>query len=211
MKNFFAAAETREHPWPAGRRDLHWHLLPPDAEQGRAALQDGYEALIGAPGLVPVMPQWLHVTVLHSGPAEDASEQELGDIIAEVRAEVRARGTAPVELTFARPSVGTVAVERAARPGAAARALWQATWNATCRVVGPDRWPPLPRTYYPHVTLAYAGLEASLADRNVLKSLLSDCTGDEVKLTFPELALVSQRHNGHSITWQTITTVPLGC
>jgi 2'-5' RNA ligase len=175
VDDFFAAVETRTHPWPAGRSDLHWHLLPPTVEQGRAALQDGYRELLDHPGMEMVMPRWLHVTVLHSGPAQDATEQEIDDIVSSVREEVRAAGTGPVELTFARPSVGTVAIERAARPGAAARRLWEATWTATCRVVGQGRWPLIPQVYYPHSTLAYGGADAAWADRRLLKALLSAC------------------------------------
>ncbi|EDY52232.1 hypothetical protein SSCG_05226 [Streptomyces clavuligerus] len=27
LADFFAGVGRRQHPWPAGRADLHWHLL----------------------------------------------------------------------------------------------------------------------------------------------------------------------------------------
>ncbi|MFF2941255.1 hypothetical protein ACFVSQ_15580 [Streptomyces niveus] len=32
MDDFFAKVMGRTHAWPAGRRDLHWHLLPSKEE-----------------------------------------------------------------------------------------------------------------------------------------------------------------------------------
>ncbi|MFE5669103.1 2'-5' RNA ligase family protein [Streptomyces niveus] len=208
MKDFFESVETRPTaPWPAGRRDLHWHLLPPSTEQTVDALLGPYGDLIRYPGMEMVLPKWLHVTVLHAGPHAEASDEEIAQMTALVREAVA--GTGPVSLTFSRPSVGTVAIERAARPGAAARALWDATWSATEQVVG-ERWQLLPEIYNPHMTIAYAGADADHADRAAMKSELSDINAGEVTLEFPTLSLVSQRHNHKRITWELLATVPLG-
>lgn len=205
MEDFFARVTARRYPWPEGRRDLHWHLLPPPAE--RKHLSEPYRELTHQPGLEPVPAEWLHITVLHAGPQQDATTQETADLAARVRAAVA--GSGPVTLTFARPSIGTVAIERAARLGAPARRLWDETWTATTDVVG-ERWPRLPTTYYPHVTLAYAGNQARHADRSALKQQLSDIDGDEVTLTFDTLTLVSQWHDGRQIVWEHLADVPLG-
>jgi 2'-5' RNA ligase len=204
LQDFFDRVENRTHPWPAGRRDLHWHLLPHPVAARQ--LVEPYRELAHRPGLEPVPAQWLHVTVLHSGPEQEASTQEVQEITARVRKAVA--GTGAVELTFARPAIGNVAIERAARPGAAARRLWEATWAATREVVG-ERWPLLPTTYYPHTSIAYAGRDAQLADRGELKQALSDIDGGEVTLTFPTLALVSQWHDGRQIIWEHLADVPL--
>jgi len=207
MQDFFAAVEAREHPWPAGRRDLHWHLLPPSVEQARKLLLDDFGELLRAPGLEAVPPRWLHTTVLHSGPRDSVTDQEIDAIVQEVR-EATA-GEQPVELVFDRPTIGTVAISRPGRPGEAARRLWEATWRATQRVVG-DRWPLIPEVYHPHITIAYAGSAASAADRAVLKAELSDTTGEAATLVFPALTLVEQWHTHHRIVWQPLATVPLG-
>ncbi|AXK36575.1 hypothetical protein DVA86_32370 [Streptomyces armeniacus] len=204
MENFFERVTTRRHPWPPGRRDLHWHLLPPP--DARDQLGEPYQALTHQPGLEPVPPEWLHVTVLHAGPQRDASQQEITEMTARVREAVARTG--PVTLTFARPAIGTVAIERAARPGTPARRLWDVTWTATTDVVG-QRWPLQPTTYYPHVSLAYAGERAQHADRGTLKQRLADIDGGEVTLTFDTLALVSQWHDGRHIVWEHLADVPL--
>ncbi|MFJ9617864.1 2'-5' RNA ligase family protein [Streptomyces noursei] len=206
MEDFFANVENRRHAWPAGRRDLHWHLLP-DPAVVHERLVEPYRELTHRPGLEPVPARWLHVTVLHSGPQQEASPQEVEAITTRVRKAVAATGS--IELTFARPSIGTQAVECAARPGAAARRLWETTWTATTEVVGP-RWPLVPATYHPHTTLAYAaGRDAQHLDRGQLKAHLSDLDTGEVSLFFSQLALVAQWHDGRHIIWEHLTDIPL--
>jgi 2'-5' RNA ligase len=205
MQDFFERVENREHAWPAGRRDLHWHLLP-DPEIAREYLVEPYAELTRLPGLVPVAAEWLHVTALHSGSQQDATEQEIQEITSRVGEAVA--GTGPVRLTFARPAIGNVAVECAARPGAPARRLWQAIWEATSSVVG-KRWPRVPATYDPHVSLAYASHGAADLDRSRLKQLLSDLDGAEVTVEFRTLTLVSQWHDRSRIVWERLAEVPL--
>jgi hypothetical protein len=108
MQSFFARVESRVHPWLAGRRDLHWHLLP-KPQIAHEHLVKPYAELTQHPGLVPVPAEWLHVTVLHSGPQYDASDQEIQEITTRVREAVA--NTGPIRLTFARPAIGNVAVE----------------------------------------------------------------------------------------------------
>lgn len=62
-------------------------------------------------------------------------------------------------MTFSRPSIGSLGIERSARPGAPLRRLWDITWKATTAVVG-DRWELLPAVAHPHITIAYAGRDA---------------------------------------------------
>ncbi|MEU0526256.1 2'-5' RNA ligase family protein [Streptomyces niveus] len=203
MKDFFESVETR---WPAGRRDLHWHLLPPSTESAADDLLGPYGDLIRTPGLEMVLPKWLHVTVLHAGPHDEASAEEVAQMTDHVREAVA--GTGPVELVFSRPSIGTVGIGRAARPGAAARALWDATWAATTQVVG-ERWQLMPEIYNPHLTIAYAGRDAARADGASMKSELSDIDAGDVTMSFPTLTLVSQWHTHQRIIWEPLATVPL--
>ncbi|MEU9376486.1 hypothetical protein AB0D94_22300 [Streptomyces sp. NPDC048255] len=108
MENFF---ERVTRFWPAGRRDLHWHILPTPAEA--AALAAPYQG-ITAPGLQNVPMDWMHCTLLHAiGLGRDAID--IDALLSDVR-----RATQDVEpfaLTFDRPSVGTVGVEISGWPG----------------------------------------------------------------------------------------------
>ncbi|MFD5319403.1 2'-5' RNA ligase family protein [Streptomyces sp. NPDC127098] len=152
--------------------------------------------------------EWTHVTVLHSAPLGEVTADQVEEVTTRVR---KACATvAPFELTVGRPSVGTVAIECPAWPGPLARPLWQITAQAS-RDVWQDAYPTLPAKYYPHLSVAYAGENASEADRTDLKVALSDC-GDVGTVTFTvdKLWLVAQRHDGRHITWRVLDQVLLG-
>ncbi|WP_414167194.1 2'-5' RNA ligase family protein [Streptoverticillium reticulum] len=206
MENFFDEVERRAHAWPAGRRDLHWHALF-DLEDVRRALTDPYRDLTHREGLEPVAPEWVHMTVLHSGPEQDATAEEIEKITELVRR--RCAAVEPIEITFGRPTVGRVAIECPGRPGAPVRRLWQLAYEATTEVVG-NRWPLIPQGFYPHATLAYAGAEAHKADRRAMKIWLSDHGPEAVTLRADRLSLVSQWHDGARIVWDHIEDIPLG-
>lgn len=207
MDDFFSRVESREHPWPAGRPDLHWHVLF-STDKVRTALTGPYAELTHRPGLAPVPPEWLHMTVLHSGPAAEATDTEIRQIIDGVRG--RTRDLAPFEMTFAQPSPGNVAIECLGHPGPPARALWEMTWQQTSQVVG-DRWPRIPGIYYPHLSLAYAaGPKAAQVDRSALKAWICDHGRGEVTLRAERLVYVAQSHDQHRITWQVLEEIPLG-
>ncbi|MFF2820458.1 2'-5' RNA ligase family protein [Kitasatospora cineracea] len=206
MDDFFTRVTTRRNPWPTGRRDLHWHVLP-DPVTARA-LAGTWHAAAAHPGLNPVPEQWLHVTVLHAGPTSEASGEQIQAMADLVREQ--ARHVAPFDLLLGRPQVGTVALECAGTPGAPARRLWELTAAATRAVFGNEP-PLLPALYYPHCSIAYAGPDGHLADRTALKALLSDVPGGPVTIPVTRLALVSQWHDGRSlIQWEPLLEIPLG-
>ncbi|MGW8558124.1 hypothetical protein [Streptomyces tubercidicus] len=60
MESFF---ERVSGVWPAGRQDLHWHILPTPGEA--AELIAPYEGISG-PGLSRVPANGMHCTLLHA-------------------------------------------------------------------------------------------------------------------------------------------------
>ncbi|MGW7412780.1 2'-5' RNA ligase family protein [Streptomyces sp. NPDC054863] len=208
MEDFFGRVEGRTHGWPAGRRDLHWHVLPPDTEVVRAQLTDPYRALTHRPGLAPVAPEWIHLTVVHGGPEDSASGSEVEQIVEKVR--VAAAQVSPFTVRLARPGIGQVAIECAGRPGSAWRHLRTRTQEAMDAVVG-NRWPSISAGHYPHASIAYATADAHVADREALKDALSDLHVDSDGLTIPvtALTLVSQWHDRQHIKWEVLAQVPL--
>ncbi|MFB7906637.1 2'-5' RNA ligase family protein [Kitasatospora sp. NPDC056076] len=206
MDDFFSRVQQREHAWPTGRRDLHWHILP--QPQAAEQLVGPYRDIAATPGLHPVPPQWLHITVLHAGVVDDVTDNELTAIVGRVRD--LAADIEPFDLILGRVSVGNVALESAGYPGAPARRLWEMTARANREVVG-DRWPLIPTQWYPHSSIAYAGPDGHLADRTTLKARLSDVEAAPVTVPVTSISLVSQWHDGHSsIRWSHLLDVPLG-
>lgn len=206
MEDFFSRVESREHAWPPGRKDLHW-LIIPDLDLAREKLYEPYRTLAEQPGLYPVQPQWMHMTVLHAGPQDSASGAEVDQLVAEVAK--RAADIAPYEVTMSRPDIGTVALESKGYPGAPHRALWEMAWQAQQAVVG-QRWPLIPKATYPHLSHAYAGAEGHLADRTQLKVLLSDVEAGAVTMPVITLTLVAEWHDRREIRWDVLAEVPLG-
>ncbi|BCL33428.1 2'-5' RNA ligase family protein [Streptomyces aurantiacus] len=175
-----------------GNLHLHWHLLYDEAlveEQ----LVVPYRELTHRPGLAPVPARWVHATVMHGGPVDQYTQAEITAIVDRV-GEACAT-TAPFDLIYDRHSVGTVAVECAARPGAPARRLWELTTAVDADVTG-GRFPRiLDDGYYPHVSLAYGVGGPERADRRTMKAWLSDHPGGPVVLRATHLSLVAQRYD----------------
>ncbi|MFE7113198.1 2'-5' RNA ligase family protein [Streptomyces sp. NPDC057575] len=203
IEDFFATVEAR---WPAGRADLHWHLLFPP-EQVEELLTAPYREITHRPGLAPVEARWVHTTVMHGGPTAEYLPGEIDAILDRVRQECREVG--PIDFTFDRPSPGRVAVECAARPGEPGRRLWELTTRIDQEVTG-SRFPVLPRSWYPHSTLAYGVAGPDRAERQTMKVLLSDHPGEPVVLRADTLVLVSQSHDRKFITWERLAEVKLG-
>ncbi|GAA2720675.1 MULTISPECIES: 2'-5' RNA ligase family protein [Streptomyces] len=205
VNDFFAGVESRRNAWPAGRADLHWHLLF-DTTAVHQKLVEPYRAITHRPGLAPVAAPWLHCTVLHAGPVAEYREQQIADIVERVAKECA--DVAAFDLTFDRPGVGSVAVECAARPGEPARRLWEITARVDAEATG-GRHPLVPAVYYPHVSLAYGTAGDVRADRRELKRALSDHPGEPVVLRADRLCLVAQSHDRRHITWTPIAEVAL--
>ncbi|NXY95811.1 hypothetical protein HYE82_15705 [Streptomyces sp. BR123] len=205
MDDFFARVTSRKHAWPAGRADLHWHILHTPAAVGQ--LTDPYRELVDRPGLAWVEERWMHTTILHGGPMQEYRPGEIDAILARVRQECTA--VEPFELTYDRPTPGTVAVERAARPGAPGRRLWELTARIDAEVTG-NRFPLIPAAWYPHTSLAYGVSGPERPDRSAIKVALSDVQDGPVTLTVDRMALVAQSHDGRHITWEHLADVSLG-
>lgn len=199
MDDFFATIIDR---WPARRRDYHWHVLPPP-QLARQGLYEPYRDLTHREGIVPVSPEWYHLTLLHSAPVTEVADGEITEIIDRVRH--RCAEIEPFQVTLDRPSVGSVAVECLARPGRRLAELRGITADETSAVLG-ERHTTTPPIYYPHVSLGYA---VQQVDQRPLRAWLTD--REPPTFTFPvtQIALVAQQHDRRVITWDPIATVPL--
>ncbi|WP_331718824.1 2'-5' RNA ligase family protein (plasmid) [Streptomyces sp. NBC_00161] len=206
MDDFFAAVESRPLAWPRGRGDLHWLItFPPRVVE--ETLTAPYRELSSMPGLEPVPAEWMHLTLLHAGPEDQYTPEEIARVIELFR--MGAASVPPFDVEFSRPSVGKVALEMAGRPGAPSRRLWEIATQAF-EEVAPKRWPLIPEHHAPHMSIAYGSSSAAKANPAVMKVWLSDHGPGPVTLRAEKAVLVSERHDGARITWTHLAEVPLG-
>lgn len=149
MDSFFAATAIR---WPAGREDYHWHVLP-GSERLRERLVQPYGELLEHAGLVPVRPEYMHITIQHLAPVSAISEAELTAIVTIVRD--RCASFAPFAVIAGRAEAWETSIVCALRPGYLLGSLWSVVTSATRRVAG-SRLAIHPAVYHPHMALAYS-------------------------------------------------------
>ncbi|MER6103676.1 2'-5' RNA ligase family protein [Streptomyces sp. NPDC001832] len=198
MENFFARVGAF---WPAGRRDLHWHILPTPDEAG--ALSAPYEGL-APPGLQSVPVDGMHCTLLHAvglsgtGVDTDALLKEIGSYAQTVR---------PFSLTFDRPAVGNVGVEISGWPGHPFTEIVDTITQVMTRTGAAFKAAP---SCYPHMSLAYAADGAEDVDAVSVRAALASIEQPLSGTVFVDrLHLVEQWHDGAHITWNPIAEVSL--
>ncbi|MFF1505541.1 2'-5' RNA ligase family protein, partial [Streptomyces sp. NPDC058316] len=166
MENFF---ERVGRVWPAGRRDLHWHILPtPDEARALTAPYKG----LAPPGLQSVPLQGMHCTLLHTV-GLSSSDVDTDALLTDVSG--FARTVRPFTLTFDRPAAGNVAVEISGWPGRPFTEIVDALTQAMVRTGAPFTAAP---SRYPHLSVAYASDGAEDVDTVALKAALADIECD---------------------------------
>lgn len=199
MKDFFASIADR---WPPGREDYHWHVLP-GTELARERLARPYAELIDQPGLAPVRPEYMHITVQHIGPVRDIAADELTEIVARVRA--GCAGVASFAVTAGRAEVWETSVVCPLRPGYMLGNLWHIVTSASRAVIG-ARLAINPAVYHPHIALAYA---TAHVDQAPMRAWLADSDAPEAALPVTRLVLVAQQHDGREIMFRVIDEIAL--
>lgn len=188
--------------WPAGRRDLHWHLLP--TPQEALALAAPYTGFF-RPGLPGVPLHRLHCTLLHTVglPLEGIDLDTLLDGV-----EAWAQQVQPFTVTFDRPAIGTVALELSGWPGAPFTALVEAVTHSMERTGTAFKAAP---SRYPHISLAYTSEGSDAIESWSLKAALAALDGPLSGTVLADrLHLVEQWHDGTQILWEPIAEIPLG-
>lgn len=200
MENFF---ERVGRFWPAGRRDLHWHILPTQFEA--EALAEPYTGFARL-GLAGVALQDMHCTLLHAVGLTPADAADVDTLVKDVAA--YAQTQQPFTLTFDRPSVGSVAVEIAGWPGSRFTTLVDAIAGLMQDRYG-SAFSPAP-SRYPHMSLAYTTEGAEAINRVDLRAALAAIEGPLSGTVYVDrLHLVEQWHDGQHITWEPVAQVPL--
>ena len=205
MSPFPVLMENHWVPEPGadpGRAQLMWFMclgrLPEAA--GLAALAQ--TRLNGLPGLDLVPPEWLHMTTLIAGYADEIPADQVEAMTAHARRVLAA--TCPVTITLSRVLYHPRAIMLAASPAEALLPVLAACREATR--TGTGREGRLHRDpWVPHMTLAYGNSSrpAAPAIEAVGRELPAD------KIMVQSVSLISQAPR-QKWTWELVAEVPLG-
>jgi 2'-5' RNA ligase len=138
-----------------GNGKVYWHLLLGDDPQLRMAAQAAQDRLKNFAGLHMTPLQWLHLTVLIAGPADQISDRARNEMLTIARSSLS--DIAPITVEFSRILYHPEAIMLAANPAQALNPIREAAQQATRAVIGrngaADRSSSL---WTPHVTLCYS-------------------------------------------------------
>jgi len=190
----------RPDPQP-GERTLYWHVLMRDYPPAVEVARQAGERLAGFTGLHLTPSQWLHMTVLVAGPADQYTDQQMQHMI-------RTAAVQLADLPPARVSLGKIlyhpeAIMLAVTPTNTLAPLRTAAVNATEQATGQDI--PAEESWTPHVTLAYS--TASQPAQPIIDTLGMRLPTAQVLIG--TLSLVVQDGPERTWNWSTVGTIRL--
>ena len=184
------------------RAQLMWFMLLAGHPQVARLTRLGQARLAGIAGLDLVPQEWLHMTTLIAGFADEITPGQVEAMAGQAR-RLLAR-TAPVTVTLGRVLYHPRAIMLAARPPQALepvlRAVQQATRIATGREGELHHEP-----WTPHITLAYGN--AAYPAGPVIEALGRELPAEHVAIS--SISLISQAPE-QLWTWHLVTEVPFG-
>lgn len=201
------AADLRDHwwwrtGWKVGTRFYTWHLTfehAPELHRLVAAYQDAFR---GLPGLDPVPPQGLHLTMQGVGHVEDVAWETVEGIVEGVRERLAELPSVRVE--FQRPVIGGEAVVLPALPTDAVEQI-----RTTIRAAMAERIvvPEAAQGFRPHVTVVYSSSEQPAAD---VAAALSTVAVPAVECALTTASLIELHRDRRMYEWRTIAELPIG-
>jgi 2'-5' RNA ligase len=185
-----------------GRLLYHWHVLfndHPEVHELAAACQ---RKLAGLPGLDLVPLQWLHLTTLVAGFADEVPAQAVDTMVTTAQQLLAPAEPIPVSLgrVFYHPEAVVLLVEPAEALDPVLSAVQIAAREAGC--LGHADTSP----WRPHISIAYSNGSGPAAP--VIEALGLRVPATE--LTIRSVSLVAQAQVGHSWQWQAVAEVRLG-
>ena len=183
---------------------VYWHLLLGGDPQLRMAAQTARDRLTNFAGLHMTPLQWLHLTVLVAGPADQISGHARNEMLTIASSSLS--GTVPITVEFSRILYHPEAIMLAANPADALNPVREAAQQATQAVTGrngtTDRSSSL---WIPHVTLCYStSVQPAEPIIAALGRNLPSC-----QVSIRTLTLVVQQGAEWLWNWSTVGTVSL--
>jgi 2'-5' RNA ligase len=185
-----------------GRARLMWLMRVGDAQQVAELARLGQARLAGLAGLDMVPREWLHMTTLIAGFADEISSGQVEAMAGQARRLLA--GTPPITVILGRVLYHARAVMLAAQPASALEPVLHAVQEATRIVTGRDG-ALHHKPWTPHVTLAYANTARSAGP--VIEALGRNVPAQQVAIS--SVSLVSQAPE-QMWTWRLVADVPFG-
>ena len=205
MSPFPVRMEDHWAPQPGvdpGRAQLMWFMCLGHDQQVTELVRLGQARLARFDGLDLVPPEWLHMTTLIAGYADQIDASQVATMTNQVRTQLAP--TPPITITLSRVLYHPRAIMLAATPHDALTPVLAACRDATRAGTGHDG-----RLYtepwVPHITLAYANSETPAAP--AIEALGTKLPARQV--TVESVSLISQTPD-QKWTWQLIAELPLG-
>jgi 2'-5' RNA ligase len=184
-----------------GRLQYHWHVLFHDQPAVHRLAELAQRRLDGLPGLDLVPLQWLHLTTLVAGFADEVSREQVGVMTAD--AQRRLARVAPILVTLGRVFYHPEAIVLPAEPLDALQPVLAAVAGAAVAAgidahSDTDPWLPHISIAYSHSTGPAAPIIAALGRRL-----------PETAIAVASVSLVAQTQVGRSWQWQPVAEASL--
>jgi len=199
-------ARMSDHWWwrpgvRPGRRTYVWHILFDDQPAVRELARHCQERVGAISCLRPVPVEWLHMTALVAGFADEIEDARVQDMIEAVRE--RARPLSPVDVSVGRLLRShTEALVLGVNPEHGLDAVHTLLRDAAAATV--DAEPPADWT--PHLAVAYSDSDAPAAP--VFAAMRPP--PEPARVRVGAVHLVSQERVGRAYVWERVATVELG-
>jgi 2'-5' RNA ligase len=203
MTEFVDRWENRADPGP-GQGVIYWHMLMKGHPEVIAIARETQLRLARFNGLHMTPLEWLHMTALVVGPADNVSEEQLSEMMllaSRYLAKIPAAGVT-LEEVRSYPEAIVLGVE----PGRALDPVLQALRSATCAAIGREGTTPTAEGRTPHITLCYSTSQQPA--KPIIRALGHQAPNRGIDIS--TVSLVIQRGPERQWDWQAVGTFRLG-
>lgn len=183
---------------------LYWHILLGDQPQVADLARQAQQRLAHFSGLHMTPRQWLHITTLVAGPADDLTSQDIKAMAAAASQSLAA--VRPVTVTLGEIWYHPEAIMLGVRPASALQPLRDAAHKATQEVTGGNGLTVGLAGWVPHMTICYSTAQQPAAP--IIGALGRQLPGCEARIS--TLDLVIQRGAERQWDWQPVAAIHVG-
>jgi 2'-5' RNA ligase len=194
--------QTRDEPAP-GQGVFYWHVLMRDHPEVADLARQARQRLARFSGLHFTPLNWLHMTTLVVGPADDFSPSQQQQMIQ--TAGVLLADTPPVTATLGRIGYHPEAIVIAVTPAEALVPIHDASRAATAHARGNSHQDDQQPSWMPHVTICYS--TATQPATPIIGALGLELPSRQIQIN--TLSLVIQHGPERDWNWTTVGTVRL--